>query len=64
MPTPGAAVVAPLLAVCDSEGLPCGLTSTNPRNVPFYERFGFRVAAEVPTPDGAAVLQPMQRPAP
>lgn len=57
----GAAVVEPLLSVCDSEGLPCVLTSTNPRNVPFYERLGFRVAAEVPTPDGAAVLRPMHR---
>lgn len=57
----GAAAVAPMLAVCDRDALPCGLVSTNPRNVPFYERLGFRVDAEVPTPDGAAVLRPMHR---
>jgi GNAT superfamily N-acetyltransferase len=58
----GAAAVAPVLARCDAEGLPCGLVSSNPRNVPFYERLGFTVAAEVATPDGAATLRPMARP--
>jgi GNAT superfamily N-acetyltransferase len=57
----GAAAVAPILASCDADGLPCGLVSTNPRNVPFYERLGFRVRAEVATPDGAAVMRPMHR---
>jgi len=57
----GALAVAPILAECDADGLPCGLISTNPRNVSFYERRGFRVVADVPTPDGAAVLRPMHR---
>ena len=57
----GAAAVAPILAECDADGLPCGLISTHGRNVSFYERHGFRVVAEVPTPDGAAVLRPMHR---
>ena len=59
----GARAVAPMLAVCDAEGLPCGLVSTNRRNLPFYERLGFTVDAEVPTPDGAATMRPMLRPA-
>jgi GNAT superfamily N-acetyltransferase len=58
----GAAAVAPMLAVCDDEALPCVLVSTNPRNVPFYERHGFQVAAEVTTPDGRATMRPMHRP--
>jgi GNAT superfamily N-acetyltransferase len=57
----GAAAVAPMLAECEADGLPCGLISTNARNVSFYERHGFRVVAEVATPDGAAVLRPMHR---
>lgn len=57
----GAAAVAPMLDTCDAEALPCGLVSTNVRNVPFYVRLGFGVDAEVPTPDGAAVLRPMHR---
>lgn len=57
----GAAAVAPILATCDAEALRCGLVSTNPRNIPFYERHGFRVDAEEATPDGAAVLRVMVR---
>ena len=57
----GAAAVAPRLAAIDAERRPCGLVSTNPRNVSLYERLGFRVAAEVTTPDGAATLRPMHR---
>lgn len=58
----GAVAVEPMLAICDIESLPCGLVSTNGRNIAFYERLGFRVVAEVPTPDGAAVMRPMHRP--
>jgi GNAT superfamily N-acetyltransferase len=57
----GAAAVAPMLAAADRDGLPTGLTSTNGRNLTFYERHGFRVVAEVPTPGGEAVLRPMER---
>jgi GNAT superfamily N-acetyltransferase len=57
----GALAVAPMLAVADRDGLPVGLTSTNGRNLTFYERFGFEVVAEVPTPDEAATLRPMER---
>lgn len=51
--------------LCDAEGLPRGLVSTNRRNLPsyFYERLGFTVGAKVPTPDGAATMRPMHRPA-
>lgn len=58
----GATLVAPYLARCDEDALPCGLVSSNPRNVTFYERCGFAVVAEVTTPDGAATLRPMLRP--
>ena len=57
----GAAAVAPGLRVCDDEQRPCELVSTNPRNVSFYERLGFHVTAEVPTPDGATALRAMHR---
>jgi ribosomal protein S18 acetylase RimI-like enzyme len=57
----GATAVAPVLASADRDGLPVGLTSTNGRNVAFYERHGFRVVAEVPTARGEAVLRPMVR---
>lgn len=59
----GAELVAPYLSRFDDDGLPCGLVSSNPRNVSFYERVGFTVVAEVSTPDGAATIRPMRRPA-
>jgi GNAT superfamily N-acetyltransferase len=57
----GAAAVRPWLDACDRDGLPCALISSNPRNLTFYERLGFAVTGEVPTPDGAATLRPMVR---
>ena len=57
----GAAAVAPMLEMCDRETLPCGLVSTNARNVSFYERHGFCVVAEVVAPHGAPPLRPMHR---
>jgi GNAT superfamily N-acetyltransferase len=38
----GATVLWPVLQRCDRERLPAYLESTNPRNLPFYERLGFR----------------------
>lgn len=57
----GAAITQMGLAVADRDELPCTLTSTNERNVPFYRRLGFRSAAEVETPGGEATLRPMVR---
>lgn len=38
----GALLLRPILQRCNDERLPAYLESTNPRNVPFYERLGFR----------------------
>jgi GNAT superfamily N-acetyltransferase len=57
----GAIAVDDILRRCDDEDLPAGLVSSNPRNVPFYERHGFTVVAEIPTPDGQATIRPMHR---
>jgi len=50
-----------MLATVDCEGLECGLVSSNLRNVAFYERHGFVVAAEVSSPDGEVALRPVLR---
>ena len=44
----GSALMRPVLADCDREGLPCYLESSKERNVPFYRRHGFEVVQEVP----------------
>ncbi len=42
----GSQLMRGCLAIVDRDHLPAYLDSTNPRNVPFYERNGFEVAAE------------------
>jgi GNAT superfamily N-acetyltransferase len=56
----GARTLDPVLAICDSERIPAYLESSNPRNIPFYERQGFVLTGEIPLPDGPC-LYPMWR---
>ena len=54
-------MTAPGLAECDRNGWPCYLTSTSPRNHPFYNRIGYEVIAEFQPPAGAPMVYPMWR---
>jgi ribosomal protein S18 acetylase RimI-like enzyme len=56
----GAALMAPALAICDRDELPAYLESSNPRNVPFYERLGFRVQSKLQV-GSSPTLIPMLR---
>lgn len=56
----GAALMAAALERVDATGLPAYLESTNPRNVPLYERFGFRVVGEIQA-GTSPVMHPMWR---
>jgi ribosomal protein S18 acetylase RimI-like enzyme len=47
----------------DAEGLPAYLESTNPRNVPLYERHGFRVTGTIELPDGPDLTAMWREPA-
>ena len=42
----GSALLKTGLAACDAQGMPAYLESTNPRNNPLYERYGFKVIGE------------------
>jgi GNAT superfamily N-acetyltransferase len=57
----GEQVLAPVLALCDTQGLPACLESSNPRNVPFYERNGFEVMREFSVAENGPVIRPMRR---
>jgi ribosomal protein S18 acetylase RimI-like enzyme len=48
----------------DADGLPAYLESTNPANIPFYERHGFAVVREARLPDGPALTQMRRTAAP
>jgi GNAT superfamily N-acetyltransferase len=49
----GSAAMQPVLARCDKEHAPAYLESTKERNLPFYERHGFKVTGTIDVkPDG------------
>lgn len=56
----GSALLTRALADCDAQGTPAYLESSNERNVPLYERFGFRVMAKLQWGDSPC-LWPMLR---
>jgi GNAT superfamily N-acetyltransferase len=46
---------------CDAEGAPAYLENSNPKNEPYYLRFGFEVMGEIKLPDGGPTMWPMWR---
>jgi len=48
----GTALMEPMAARCDEEGVGAYLESSKESNVPFYARFGFEVRETVTHPDG------------
>jgi ribosomal protein S18 acetylase RimI-like enzyme len=56
----GSKLIGDVLDRCDRQGLGAYLESSNIRNVPFYERHGFRVLSEVHA-GGDFVARPMWR---
>jgi carbamoyl-phosphate synthase large subunit len=47
--------------ICDREGIPAYLESSKDRNVPYYERFGFKVTKEIALPRGGPLVWAMWR---
>ena len=57
----GAALLQPVLARADEDGMPAYLESSKERNVPFYSRFGFEVVEELRSHPGNPPLWRMWR---
>jgi GNAT superfamily N-acetyltransferase len=57
----GAALVNVMLERCDADRLPAYLETQKPVNVPYYEKFGFRVTGELDIPDGGPHMWLMWR---
>jgi hypothetical protein len=45
----------------DAEHAPAYLESSNPVNVPYYQRFGFEITGDITLPNGGPKLIPMWR---
>jgi ribosomal protein S18 acetylase RimI-like enzyme len=48
----GSALMKPVLNRCDAEGMPAYLETSNERNLPLYQRHGFKVVGECDIPKG------------
>jgi ribosomal protein S18 acetylase RimI-like enzyme len=57
----GTALITPKLEQCDRQGLGAYLETQKAINVPYYERFGFRVTKEIDLPKGGPHLWLMWR---
>jgi ribosomal protein S18 acetylase RimI-like enzyme len=57
----GSAMMAPVLAICDRDGVGAYLESSKERNVPFYRRHGFEVVQEIEFGKGGPTLWAMWR---
>jgi GNAT superfamily N-acetyltransferase len=57
----GSAVLRPIFARADAEGMPCALETMNGRNVPFYERQGFAVLEHTIMPHSDIEVWVMRR---
>lgn len=57
----GTALMEAATARIDADGRPAWLESSNPRNIAFYQRFGFEIVGEIRT-ETSPVLTPMLRP--
>lgn len=57
----GTQLMRPVLERCDKEGVPAYLESSKERNVPLYERNGFKVTEEMVVPNGGPKIWLMWR---
>ncbi|HKU13003.1 MAG TPA: GNAT family N-acetyltransferase [Steroidobacteraceae bacterium] len=58
----GALLLQPILHRCDDERLPAYLESTNPRNIPFYERLGFKRVGMMQAGTSPAIVPMLREP--
>lgn len=58
----GSALLQHTLANCDADGLPAYLESSNPKNIPLYERFGFEQIGVIRSSDAPPLFPMLRKP--
>jgi len=58
----GSALMAPVLAQCDREGIPAYLEATNPKNLRLYRRLGFEAVDEIQAGPSVVITPMVRRP--
>jgi len=58
----GSALLAPVLARADAEGLPAYLESSKAKNIPFYQRHGFEVLCTLKVEGGPEIWPMLRKP--
>jgi GNAT superfamily N-acetyltransferase len=58
----GSALLRHALAECDRDGAPAYLESSNPRNVPLYQRHGFEIIGRIQVGSSPTLVPMLRRP--
>jgi len=58
----GSALMQHALKQCDRDGKPACLESSNPKNIPFYERHGFELLGTIQVGASPAIFPMLRRP--
>lgn len=58
----GSALLRYALERCDRDGLPAYLESSNPRNIPLYQRHGFEILGSIQAGSSPTVVPMLRRP--
>lgn len=58
----GSKLMAHGVSLCDQEGTLAYLESSNPRNIPLYERYGFEVMGEIRVGKGPLITPMLRKP--
>jgi ribosomal protein S18 acetylase RimI-like enzyme len=58
----GDRLMAYALARCDADGVPAYLESSNPRNIPFYQRHGFEALGQIQVGSSPTIVPMLRQP--
>ena len=58
----GAALMQHALTRCDADGMPAYLESSNPRNIPLYEKFGFELLGTIQVGTSPPIFPMLRKP--